>query len=651
MIRNYVNPPNQGFSFDTIASVRTANLKGYPNGAVVAASGYTAPNDGGGGSYYIDTADTTTPDDGGITLVSGDGVRVKMIHNNIFNVKRFGANGANTGDQLTAFNATVAAAIANASSWLKGSVYVPSGRYRISSTWVVSGVLRLYGDSPGPDGQASQIFLTDNTGIPAVQFTAASNGAQTVENLTVNIITSSTVRATSVNAAGLELLGYVYNSLFRNLSFNEVGVGILHKGASSTSLYSNTFENIYVNGFGYSGMRFAAYGTQNTLINCNIRNYPVNTAEQSAVGTISNVGAVVTISGLGSTFTNALTVGQLITVSGSSVSTYNGYHTLLSASAGTITYQLSSVPGSGATGSATVSNNVGVCLGEPFYSVADIAWLSGNVETVKTTTSLFSVSGTSYIGQLHLEAFVQTGNSTLVTNNGTLAIGVLDAINGTIASGLTCYILGPERAIVNEFIVRDLYYSGSTLTWSSNVTGTKTSPILQIQQATTLRWNRTSSLSTPPQFEWYIGTPAATGVGSFKLTASATVDRRMELGPNAIQIWDNGTGATPNSLSLQGSGSVARIGGGAAGTGLQVGGLTGSIVSKLTFGTGTLVAGTAVVSQTNVTSSSRIFTCSNADGGTPGWLRVTAKSAGVSFTVTSSSGTDTSTFTYLIIEP
>jgi hypothetical protein len=54
---------------------------------------------------------------------------------------------------------------------------------------------------------------------------------------------------------------------------------------------------------------------------------------------------------------------------------------------------------------------------------------------------------------------------------------------------------------------------------------------------------------------------------------------------------------------------------------------------------------------TNPNPFGRILVTSNADGGTPGFLRVSARTAGTSFTVTSSSGTDTSTFAYEIFEP
>ena len=64
-----------------------------------------------------------------------------------------------------------------------------------------------------------------------------------------------------------------------------------------------------------------------------------------------------------------------------------------------------------------------------------------------------------------------------------------------------------------------------------------------------------------------------------------------------------------------------------------------------------LVGGTATVSNTSVTATSRIQLTSQADGGTPGWLRVSARVAATSFTITSSSGTDTSTVAWFMDEP
>jgi len=68
-------------------------------------------------------------------------------------------------------------------------------------------------------------------------------------------------------------------------------------------------------------------------------------------------------------------------------------------------------------------------------------------------------------------------------------------------------------------------------------------------------------------------------------------------------------------------------------------------------GTAVLIAGTVVVANTSVTASSRILLTSQVDGGAPGFLRVSARTAGTSFTILSSSGTDTSTVGYFILEP
>lgn len=81
------------------------------------------------------------------------------------------------------------------------------------------------------------------------------------------------------------------------------------------------------------------------------------------------------------------------------------------------------------------------------------------------------------------------------------------------------------------------------------------------------------------------------------------------------------------------------------GKGLQV--KTGAN-SKL--GTAVLVTGTVTVANTSITANSLIFLTSQINGGTPGFLRIGAKTAGTNFTITSSSALDTSTVAWNIIE-
>lgn len=69
------------------------------------------------------------------------------------------------------------------------------------------------------------------------------------------------------------------------------------------------------------------------------------------------------------------------------------------------------------------------------------------------------------------------------------------------------------------------------------------------------------------------------------------------------------------------------------------------------MGGAVLVAGAVTVSTTCVTATSRIILTGNVDGGTPGWQRVSARTAATSFTITSSSGSDTSTVGWVILKP
>lgn len=75
--------------------------------------------------------------------------------------------------------------------------------------------------------------------------------------------------------------------------------------------------------------------------------------------------------------------------------------------------------------------------------------------------------------------------------------------------------------------------------------------------------------------------------------------------------------------------------------------------SNATMGTGTLAAGTVTINTTKVTASSRVFLTDTGGGvlANIGSLYVSAKSAGVSFTVSSSNALDSSTFNWVILEP
>lgn len=79
--------------------------------------------------------------------------------------------------------------------------------------------------------------------------------------------------------------------------------------------------------------------------------------------------------------------------------------------------------------------------------------------------------------------------------------------------------------------------------------------------------------------------------------------------------------------------------------------LLAALGGAIRTGRATLVGGTVTVADTATTDDSNIFVTCQTPGGTPGFLRVSARTAETSFTILSSSGTDTSVVAYFIIEP
>ncbi|OMI34390.1 hypothetical protein [Streptomyces sparsogenes] len=128
-----------------------------------------------------------------------------------------------------------------------------------------------------------------------------------------------------------------------------------------------------------------------------------------------------------------------------------------------------------------------------------------------------------------------------------------------------------------------------------------------------------------------------------------TFDRYRVLGSGNIE---QGSGAAAREVTYgrtaanQWSVTGADLRVATAGRGLMV-----AEGSNAKMGTVALAAGAATVSTTAVTANSRIFLTNQALGGTAGFLRVSARTAGTSFTITSSSGTDTSTVAWMIVEP
>lgn len=150
---------------------------------------------------------------------------------------------------------------------------------------------------------------------------------------------------------------------------------------------------------------------------------------------------------------------------------------------------------------------------------------------------------------------------------------------------------------------------------------------------------------------------AAAAASTVLLSAIVTGDTfdRWRLRADGRMDWGPGTGARDTNLYRLGSGTLATDGSLAVGGDLLLStvgsGLKVQEGANCTMGTATLVAGTVTVATAKVTANSRIQLTAQTSGAGPGALRVSARTAGTSFTITSTSGTDTSQVAWFLVEP
>ncbi|MYR11932.1 hypothetical protein GTY62_15230 [Streptomyces sp. SID724] len=103
--------------------------------------------------------------------------------------------------------------------------------------------------------------------------------------------------------------------------------------------------------------------------------------------------------------------------------------------------------------------------------------------------------------------------------------------------------------------------------------------------------------------------------------------------------------------SAQTSGDFTSYGGGGIVIGTAGAGISIKEGANARAGSATLVAGTVVVPTNKVTANSRIYLTPQTSGAGPGALRISARTPGTNFTITSTSATDTSLVAWEIREP
>ena len=123
---------------------------------------------------------------------------------------------------------------------------------------------------------------------------------------------------------------------------------------------------------------------------------------------------------------------------------------------------------------------------------------------------------------------------------------------------------------------------------------------------------------------------------------------------NDITATSGNISATSGSLSA-GTTVTATLGNVTATNGNLVAGTAGNGLvirtgNNARIGLATLIGGTITIANTSYTANSRLFLTMVSPGGSPGFPYLGSSTPGVNFVIASTSGTDTSTYAWMLVE-
>lgn len=194
-------------------------------------------------------------------------------------------------------------------------------------------------------------------------------------------------------------------------------------------------------------------------------------------------------------------------------------------------------------------------------------------------------------------------------------------------------------------------YTGATAATdvvTSKVTG-DAAPRFVIDADGTLRWGPGTGAPDVSLGRYAVGGLETTG-------ALRMTNGQLLFGPAGdVNLYWGGAGTLKTDDYLQAATGQADGDWNVFGSNLTLGTAGGRLRVKeganASMGRAVLVGGTVTVANTLVSATSEIWAFCQVPGGTPGFLRISARVVGTSFTILSSSGTDTSTAAWWIVEP
>lgn len=198
----------QTTSFDSLTNLLARDWRSFSGGRVtIETRGYASPGDGGGGTLYLDSADTNTVADNVLVYAATPYGRYKRIHSGVVNVKWAGAIGNGSDDDTAAIQAVLDAG---------KSVHFPDGTYAANGL-ILSGdkTITLSKDAVilangTPDQYKAVFSLTNGSKIEIIGGTI---DASAITERSFSVIQVRDATNVSLSLQGTTITNYIFGGI------------------------------------------------------------------------------------------------------------------------------------------------------------------------------------------------------------------------------------------------------------------------------------------------------------------------------------------------------------------------------------------------------------------------------------------------------
>ncbi|WP_309119258.1 glycosyl hydrolase family 28-related protein [Paenibacillus sp.] len=226
----------------TIAGLRALNTTPSPNTV------YYITDKGQEGVFAYDETDVTSLDNTGTILVTASGARFMRVYEGGLNIKWFGAKGDGVTDDTAAIQQCVNAA-------RTGTVYIPAGVFRVTSTVIIPELTSIQGT-----GYASQLL---GSACDCLTFTV-SNGLSPVVVEKFAIFGSEAANYTAINVPGTAQLQRTTGITFSNIYIAYYGTGMSLRGVWHSRVYGCYMNDVW------NGIKVIGQSVKNVIDSCQI---------------------------------------------------------------------------------------------------------------------------------------------------------------------------------------------------------------------------------------------------------------------------------------------------------------------------------------------------------------------------------------------